>query len=102
VGRLWSQVGKCPTLLLTGTLFAMGVTLSILGDKGRLVVPRDLRLRHNWAQGSTLVFTELDDGEVRLQSADAALAQFRASVVGTPSPVDELLAERHREAVVER
>jgi len=76
----------------------MSATTVTLGDKGRLVIPRDIRLRHGWSQGSTLVVTESEDGQVRLQLADAALAQFRSSVAGTPSPVDELIAERHRQA----
>ena len=80
----------------------MSVTLATMTDKGRLVVPREVRLRHGWGPGSVLVFTDRADGGVLLHSGDAALAEFRAAVAGTPSPVDELLAERHREAAAEQ
>ena len=72
-----------------------------MGNKGRLVVPLDVRRRHGWGQGTALVFIDSADG-VRLQSAEDALAEFRASVEGTPSPVDELLADRRREAKADR
>jgi len=68
-----------------------------LGDKGRLVVPSALRARRGWKAGTALVFAEEGD-TVRLMSADEALARFRASVAGTPSPVDELIAERRHAA----
>ena len=80
----------------------MSVTTSIMGDKGRLVVPLELRRRHGWNQGTVLVFAEAAPGEVRVQAADDALAAFRASVAGTSSPVDELLDDRRREARANR
>lgn len=79
----------------------MSVTHVSMGDKGRLVVPRDVRLRQGWTRGSALVLTELENGEVRIWSAEAALTAFRASVAGTFSPVDELIAERRREAAAD-
>ena len=76
----------------------MGVTIASMGDKGRLVVPLEVRRHHGWKQGTVLVFSEAAPGEVRIQAADDALAAFRESVAGTVSPVNELLAERRREA----
>ncbi|MCL1897964.1 MAG: AbrB/MazE/SpoVT family DNA-binding domain-containing protein [Micrococcales bacterium] len=72
--------------------------MTLLGHKGRLVVPAEIRRRHNWDQGTALVFAETETGQVLLQSADGALAAFRASVVGTPSAADELVQERRYEA----
>jgi len=68
-----------------------------IGPKGRVVIPHDLRVQRAWSDGSVLTFIE--DGEsVRVMSADEALRQFRDSVAGQTSPVDELIAERHRAA----
>jgi len=69
------------------------VVATRLGQKGRVVIPAETRARLGWDPGTTLVLTE-DADELRVMSADAALARFRASVAGTPSPVDELIAER--------
>ena len=79
----------------------MTTLVATLGDKGRLVVPAEIRRSHDWRPGSALVFIDTPDG-VRLQSAEDALSEFRLSVAGTASPVDELLAERRREAMSER
>jgi bifunctional DNA-binding transcriptional regulator/antitoxin component of YhaV-PrlF toxin-antitoxin module len=79
----------------------MSVETVTLGDRGRLVVPQDVRARHGWDKGTTLVLTDSPDG-LLLTSVEAALAKFRASVAGTASPVDELLAERRAEALRER
>ena len=65
------------------------------------MVPAEIRRSHGWKPGSALVFIETPDG-VRLQSAEGALAEFRSSVAGTASPVDELLAERRHEALSEQ
>jgi len=80
-----------------GTLYDMSQAVAVMGDKGRVVVPAALRAHRGWREGTVLVFAE--DGErVYVLSAAEALARFRASVSGTPSPVDELLAERRRAA----
>ena len=71
--------------------------MASLGPKGRVVIPQSLRQRHDWRDGTTLVFVD-DVDAVRIMSAADALAQFRASVAGTPSPVDDLIAERRRAA----
>jgi bifunctional DNA-binding transcriptional regulator/antitoxin component of YhaV-PrlF toxin-antitoxin module len=78
----------------------MSMLTATLGDKGRVVVPAEVGRRQGWRKGTSLVFIESESG-VRLVSADDALAQFRASVAGVPSPVDELVAERRAEAAAE-
>jgi len=69
------------------------VVATRLGQKGRVVIPAETRARLGWDPGTPLVLTE-DADELRLISAFDALARARASVAGTPSPVDELIAER--------
>ncbi|MDR0594709.1 MAG: AbrB/MazE/SpoVT family DNA-binding domain-containing protein [Bifidobacteriaceae bacterium] len=71
--------------------------VAMMKDKGRVVVPTPIRRRRGWAAGTALVFAE-DESGVRVMSAEEALAVFRRSVAGAGSPVDELLAERRREA----
>lgn len=78
----------------------MGVATATIGEKGRLVVPIEVRRRYGWDAGTSLVFIDSEAG-AHLMSADDALARFRASVAGTSSPVDELLAERRHEAARE-
>jgi bifunctional DNA-binding transcriptional regulator/antitoxin component of YhaV-PrlF toxin-antitoxin module len=78
----------------------MSVAVATIGNKGRLVVPLDVRSRYGWDTGTSLLFVESETG-VSLVSADDALARFRASIKGTSSPVDELLAERRSEAARE-
>jgi AbrB family looped-hinge helix DNA binding protein len=87
-------------MTLSGYSFSMVVTTVTMGEKGQLVVPMDIRRRNGWKRGSSLVFVESDSG-VQLISADDALAKFRASILGTSSPADELLIDRRREAAQE-
>jgi len=71
--------------------------LANIGPKGRIVIPQALRERHDWRDGTALLL--VDDGDtVRLTSTESALAKFRASIAGTPSPVKQLLAERRQAA----
>ena len=72
-------------------------TTTIMGNKGRVVIPASVRSRRGWTEGVALVLTE-DGDRLYLESADEALARFRASVAKTPSPVDELIAERRNAA----
>lgn len=76
----------------------MGDTTAIvMGDRGRLVVPSDIRDRLHWHAGSKLVVLEHDDG-IELVSRDALLARVQAEFREGPSLVDELVAERRAEA----
>ena len=67
-----------------------------MGDRGRLVVPRELRDRQDWAQGTELLVIEAPDGVV-LVSREKALALLRRQLAGA-SLVEELVAERRFEA----
>lgn len=74
-------------------------TSVIVGDKGRIVVPSQVRSRRNWTPGTALVLIETEDG-LLLTERETALRRIRALVGGAPL-VDELIAERRREAAVE-
>ncbi|MDR1426354.1 MAG: AbrB/MazE/SpoVT family DNA-binding domain-containing protein [Bifidobacteriaceae bacterium] len=76
------------------------MTAAVMSQKGRVVVPLEVRQRHGWDDGTALVFTDGPDG-VRVMSADEALAAFRASLPSGPSPVTDLIAERRAEAARE-
>lgn len=76
-----------------------GTTSVTVGDKGRIVVPAEVRGRRNWTAGTALVLIETEDG-LLLTERETALQQIRALVGGAPL-VDELIADRRREATVE-
>ncbi|MFC4244056.1 AbrB/MazE/SpoVT family DNA-binding domain-containing protein [Gryllotalpicola reticulitermitis] len=67
-----------------------------VGNKGRIVLPADVRARHDWAEGTTLIALETDDGIEILDRAHA-LKLVRAQFAET-DVVSELIAERHAEA----
>jgi bifunctional DNA-binding transcriptional regulator/antitoxin component of YhaV-PrlF toxin-antitoxin module len=67
-----------------------------LGDRGRLVVPAELRARQHWAQGVPLLFIETPHGVV-LTTRDQAKQLLREQLAGG-SLVDELLADRRAAA----
>ncbi|GFZ97339.1 AbrB/MazE/SpoVT family DNA-binding domain-containing protein [Nesterenkonia alkaliphila] len=78
----------------------MGTTHAVkMGDRGRLVVPADLRQRQQWDQGTPLVLVETDDG-VLVATREQMKARVRKQL-GGPSLVDELAKERRAEAVRE-
>lgn len=76
-----------------------GTTLVVVGDKGRIVVPAEVRSNRNWSAGTGLVLIETADG-LLLTERETALKRIRATV-GTAPLVDELIAERRREAADE-
>jgi bifunctional DNA-binding transcriptional regulator/antitoxin component of YhaV-PrlF toxin-antitoxin module len=66
-----------------------------VGDKGRTVMPIDVRERFGWSEGTALIAlegAETKDGLLIL-SQDAALAAIRAQLAGHDLVAD-LLAER--------
>jgi len=67
-----------------------------LGDRGRLVVPAELRVRQQWDQGTPLLFIETDRGVV-LTTREQAKKLLREQLTG-PSLVDELVADRRETA----
>jgi len=70
-----------------------------MGDRGRLVVPADLRTRVGWDEGTPLVLVDSPGGVVFLTRAQVQAA-VRADLSGLDL-VDELLAGRRREAVAD-
>lgn len=63
-----------------------------MGDRGRLVVPAELRARSGLAEGTPLVLTETPFGVVVMTRAQAR-AHLRRQI-GDADLVDTLLAER--------
>ncbi|GAA5147618.1 hypothetical protein GCM10025768_08090 [Microbacterium pseudoresistens] len=70
-----------------------------MGDRGRLVVPAELRVRLDWTQGTTLLFIEMGDGVI-VATRDQAKALMRRQLGGADL-VSELLAERRDAARVD-
>ena len=67
-----------------------------LGERGRVVIPAEIRARHNWKQGTELIALETEHG-VQLLPREALLDGLQGSMAGLGT-VDEFLAERRREA----
>ncbi|MDR2896835.1 MAG: AbrB/MazE/SpoVT family DNA-binding domain-containing protein [Propionibacteriaceae bacterium] len=70
-----------------------------IGDRGRLVIPAEIRQKYDWPEGTTLTIQTIAGG-IELLAPSEALRRFQASVIGTPSPVDELINERHSVAAL--
>lgn len=71
-----------------------------LGAKGRVVLPASIRRELGLEEGAELLARVQDDGIV-LEPRGAALRRLRSFFVDVPSKtslVDELLAERRRDA----
>ncbi len=70
---------------------------------GKVVIPAELRRRHGFADGATVVFEEGDDGILRLRSYEDVVrdVQSWAQSLEGGSLVDELIAERRAEAAAE-
>lgn len=66
-----------------------------MGDRGRLVIPIDVRERHGWDVGTPLVSIDTDSGFL-VMSADEALTWLRAKYEERDL-LGELLAERRAE-----
>ena len=75
-----------------------------LGDRGRLVVPAEVRQRLGLEQGDLLVLQIDEDGSMRLVRISDLVAELRgvfADLDPEHSLVDDLIAERRREAARE-
>ena len=81
---LWENYGMSDTYVLN------------LGERGRVVIPAEIRARHNWKQGTELIALETAHG-VQLLPRDALLDGLQGSMAGLGT-VDEFLAERRHEA----
>jgi len=73
-----------------------------VGDKGRMVVPSDVRERFGWSEGTTLIAVEGSETEngLLVLSQDAALAAIRSQLAGHDLVAD-LLEERRAAAARE-
>ena len=67
-----------------------------MGDRGRFVLPADLRERHGLLPGSPMLLLDTPGGVV-LMSRQEAKNWVRSDLAGLPL-VEELLAERRQEA----
>jgi AbrB family looped-hinge helix DNA binding protein len=70
-----------------------------MGDRGRLVIPADIRERHRLVEGSPLVLIETERGLI-LISREELKELVQADLRGA-SMLEELLAERRRQAAAE-
>ena len=76
----------------------------VVGDRGRLVLPADVRSRLGIEAGTRMLLSTERDGSLRLRPYRAVADQNRgllADLASGASMVDELLAERRREAASE-
>lgn len=70
-----------------------------MGDRGRIVVPSEVRMRAGLAEGTPMVLVESSDGLVLL-TRDQLKERVRRNLAGLEL-VEELLSERRREAAHE-
>ena len=76
-----------------------GTYVVTMGDRGRLVVPADLREHAGFTEGRQLVMVETADGVVLL-TREQMKARVRADLAGLDL-VGDLLADRRRAALDE-
>lgn len=76
-----------------------GTYAVVMGDRGRLVVPVELRERLNLQAGSPLVLLETPHGVI-LATREQVKTLVRSKLRG-PSLVEELLADRRKQAASE-
>jgi AbrB family looped-hinge helix DNA binding protein len=89
-----------PQLLTWWYSAAMSGTYTVtMGDRGRLVIPSELRERSGLKEGSPLVLLEAPGGLVLLTRAQLQ-ERVRADLAGLDL-VEELLAERSAEAATD-
>jgi len=77
----------------------------VIGDRGRLVLPADVRAELGLEQGSRLLLDTHADGSLRLRPyqsvAEGGRGMLSDLAPSDASMVDELLDERRREAELE-
>jgi AbrB family looped-hinge helix DNA binding protein len=76
-----------------------GTYYVVVGDRGRLVVPAEIRERAGLREGTPMVMIESPDGLVLL-TREQLKRRVRADLAGLDL-VDELLAERRAQAQAE-
>ena len=79
-----------------GTSMAGNLSHAVaLGDRGRFVIPSEVRERHGWNTGESLIAVDTDAGLI-VMSTDEALAWLQSRLEGRDL-VAELLADRRAE-----
>jgi AbrB family looped-hinge helix DNA binding protein len=77
----------------------------VVGDRGRVVLPADIRAELGLEAGSRMLLSKDDDGSLRLRPYRAVAAQTLGMLAdlapADESMVDELIAERREEAARE-
>jgi AbrB family looped-hinge helix DNA binding protein len=77
----------------------------VVGDRGRVVLPADVRSALGLETGSRMLLSTESDGSLWLRPYRSVADQGRGMLAGLApereSMVDELLAERRREAALE-
>ena len=76
-----------------------GTHTATMGDRGRLVVPADVRDSQGWVEGTPLAVVDTPDG-VLLMTKAQLLAHLRRTLDGQ-DVVAELLADRRTAAATE-
>jgi bifunctional DNA-binding transcriptional regulator/antitoxin component of YhaV-PrlF toxin-antitoxin module len=76
-----------------------GIYQVTMGDRGRLVVPAELRAHVGWGEGTPLLLVESSLG-VAFLTQEQLKALVRSDLAGADL-VGELLAERRRQAAAE-
>lgn len=76
-----------------------GTQSVVVGDKGRIVVPAEVRARRHWTAGTELVLMETADG-LLLTERPTAIRLVRQRLAGHDL-LGELIAERRAEAAAE-
>ena len=69
-----------------------GTHAMVVGDRGRVVLPIELRQSREWAEGTTLLAIETERGVVLTTRAE--LEKLVRAQLGDADLVGELLAER--------
>jgi AbrB family looped-hinge helix DNA binding protein len=72
-----------------------------IGERGRIVLPAAIRRQLGLAEGDELIVSVLPDKTIRLTSRKTVAANFRGAykrLSATKSLVDELIADRRKEA----
>lgn len=70
-----------------------------VGDRGRLVIPMELRQRKNWPEGTVLIAVETERGVILTGRSE--LEQFIRAQLDGEDVVGALLEERRRVSAVE-
>jgi AbrB family looped-hinge helix DNA binding protein len=77
----------------------------VLGDRGRVVLPSDVRAQLNLEPGTPMLLRTEPDGSLRLRPYRSVAERHRGMLADLSSSgeslVDELVAERRREAARE-